>query len=423
MVVRRTAEQRQLSFEDLVSEIEAHLGELVPLPFDPGDFGAELLSILSEGLYTEPLDCLREYIQNSVDAKARKVILKITGNSVMTHDDGLGMDLAELLQARLLGLSRKSMLSNVGFRGIGIYSGFALCKRLRITSKKASDSQVHTLVFEFADMKAQLDRERKSEDAAHRSSLVDLLSQHTKIGRINSVFDIDNHFTTVELQDISDTHIRDLSNRSSLKNYLLQTLPIDFSSLFPHATAVDENLRLHVPGYNPVEIVIQTDGESDHVIGKYSDLPLKPPTFGMITTSTGHHVAYYWACLTDTRDRIDSKVAAADRPLYEGFVYKVKGFTIGDRNGLRSKFQRKPQLYPWYTGEIFVLDSNVIPNAERNNFETNQAQKALDLAVGETLGYLETDAETYQARDLADARIKEYRAQISGIEQAGECRH
>ena len=76
--------------------------------FVPDDIGGELLGILSKGLYPDPLDCIREYVQNSVDAKAKNVTIKITGNSVMISDDGMGMDLDELVQARRLGLSIKS---------------------------------------------------------------------------------------------------------------------------------------------------------------------------------------------------------------------------------------------------------------------------------------------------------------------------
>src|SRR5947207_5881407 len=117
----RAAEARQLSFfEYLDEQPNEQPGELMKLPIDPNDIGGELLAILSKGLYTNPLDCIREYIQNAVDARARNVIIKITGNSVMIFDDGNGMDFYELVQARQFGLSSKSLAEHVGFRGIGI---------------------------------------------------------------------------------------------------------------------------------------------------------------------------------------------------------------------------------------------------------------------------------------------------------------
>jgi hypothetical protein len=58
----------------------------------------------------------------------------------MIFDTGGGMGLAELLEAKKFGLSPKSITEHVGFRGIGIYSGFDLCRRLLLTSKKAGQA-------------------------------------------------------------------------------------------------------------------------------------------------------------------------------------------------------------------------------------------------------------------------------------------
>jgi Histidine kinase-, DNA gyrase B-, and HSP90-like ATPase len=54
-------------------------------------------------------------------------------------DDGDGMALDGLVQARQFGLSTKSLSQHVGFRGIGIYSSFHLCIQLRVTCKKAGE--------------------------------------------------------------------------------------------------------------------------------------------------------------------------------------------------------------------------------------------------------------------------------------------
>jgi len=417
--------------------LEDQPGELHKLPIDPNDIGGELLAILSNGLYTNPLDCLREYVQNAVDARATNVIIKITGNSVMLFDDGNGMNLDDLLQARQFGLSPKSLAQHVGFRGIGIYSGFDICRRLRLTSKKVGEPHVHVLVFDFEAMQAKLDEGR--EEGRVKISLIDLLSEHTYIKREPSTFPAERHFTQVELQDISDVHIKQLSDRPEVRRYLLLNLPIDFSDDFEHKKIINEKLSLHVTGYNPIKVTLQSDGLPDELVSKYGefkapqkkasapqdkeDQGLQFPDFGFIETSTGHRVAYYWSCLNKTRDRINNiqaiKVLSPDERLdYEGFVYKIKGFTIGDRNKLRPMFARKGQLYPWFTGEIYVLDDKVIPNAERNDFETNEAKRTLEQNVLIKLdeGLLK-DAERFQAQGLANERIRKYQEEVSSIEK------
>jgi hypothetical protein len=77
----------------LLDELEKRLatddGKPVQLRADADDIGGELLAIVSKGLYTNPLDCLREYAQNGVDAQAETITIEVTGNTVMIFDDGV----------------------------------------------------------------------------------------------------------------------------------------------------------------------------------------------------------------------------------------------------------------------------------------------------------------------------------------------
>ena len=431
-------QQMKLPLEDL---LDAHPGELIPLDIDVNDIGGELLSILSTGLYTNPLDCMREYVQNAVDANAHTATIKITGNSVHVFDDGDGMALEEIIQARQFGLSVKSLTQHVGFRGIGIYSSFHLCNQLRVTSKKAGSTYHHVLVFEFGAMKAQLDQDKRKGPHEQKTSLVELLSAHTKICRSQHTLPEDMHFTHVEMQEISDVHIKKLGNREELRHYMIRNLPIDFDTAFEHRDQINQQLQLEVPGYNAIILTLQTDGLPDLVVTKPAIPHLQAPVMAPIVSGTGKYarkVGYYWACLNTERDRIaknarfvaEVRTNGRDRHLreaveqefsaYEGFVYKMKGFTVGNRDRLRHCFAPKPQLYPWYTGEIYVLDTAVVPKADRDDFETNEAKRALDLAVMQVLSQLEDAAESFQATGLADERVEKYLVEVAGIERQVE---
>ncbi len=426
-------QQMKLPLDEL---LDAHPGELIPLEIDVDDIGGELLAILSKGLYTDPLHCIREYVQNAVDANARSATIKITGNSVHIFDNGDGMSLEELVQARQFGLSLKSLTEHVGFRGIGIYSSFDLCNRLRITSKKAGDTRQHLLVFEFGAMKAQLEEDKRKSTDERKTSLVELLSTHTKICRIPQPMPEDLHFTHVEMQEISDVHIKKLSNREDLKHYMIRNLPIDFDQKFDYWEQINQQLDSEVPGYKAITLTLQFDGLPDMVVTKPAIPRLQPPIMGAITIGSGKNirkVGYYWACLNTERDRVAQNarfvpevVNSRDRSLrdaveeefrsYEGFVYKMKGFTVGNRDRLRHCFSSKPQLYPWYTGEVYVLDTAVVPKADRDDFETNEAKRALELAVMQQLSTLEDTAENFQATGVADERVEKYFVELSRIE-------
>lgn len=428
-------QQMKLPLDEL---LDAHPGELIPLDIDVNDIGGELLSILSTGLYTNPLDCIREYVQNAVDANAHAATIKITGNSVHIFDDGDGMALEDIIQARQFGLSVKSLTQHVGFRGIGIYSSFHLCNQLRVTSKKAGSTYQHVLVFEFGTMKAQLDQDKRKGPHERKTSLVELLSAHTRICRSQHSLAEDIHFTHVEIQDISDVHIKKLGNREELKHYMIRNLPIDFDETFEYRDQINQQLHLEVPGYNAITLTLQTDGLPDIVVTKPPIPHLQPPVMGPIVSGTGKNarkVGYYWACLNTERDRIAKNARfvpavvanGRDRSLreiveqeflaYEGFVFKKKGFTVGNRDRLRHCFSSKPQLYPWYTGEIYVIDTAIVPKADRDDFETNEAKRALDLAVMQELSLLEDAAENFQATGVADERVAKYLVEVADLER------
>jgi len=386
-----------------------------------GDIGAELIAILSKGLYTNPLDCLREYAQNGVDAGAKTITIKITGNDASIFDDGSGMTLADLVQAKKFGLSSKSIADHVGFRGIGIYSGFDICRRLVIKSSKRGETDVYTMSFEFAAMKQQLDKERQQASGAKRTSLIELLSNHTSVSREEDGAKADEHFTHVELRDIAPEHIALLLDGAKLQEYLLQNLPIDFAPSFEHGKAINQQLAQHVPGYNPIRVRLQLDNADEVIVQKYNaqgandaaKLSLSAPKYRTVNNAKGQPVAFYWACLNKARERLEG---GKQTPQYEGFVYKVKGFSIGDRNKLRSMFYKRQQLYGWYTGEVYVLDPHVIPNAERNDFETSPAKSALELALQGEFDGLRKDAEGFQAKGKAEAAIDVACATVVSLE-------
>ena len=67
----------------------------------------------------------REYVQNAVDAKATEVAISVSGNSITVENDGEGMDANDFWQSLQIARSGKDPDKDVGYKGIGIYSGYA----------------------------------------------------------------------------------------------------------------------------------------------------------------------------------------------------------------------------------------------------------------------------------------------------------
>jgi hypothetical protein len=370
------------------------------------DIGGQLLPILSKGLYTNPLDCIREYVQNGVDAGAQKVTIKITGNSVTIHDNGHGMDEAQLRSSRKFGISAKDLSEQVGFRGIGIYSGYDLANRLIITTKKASSPLQLVMRFDFAAMKKELEKQPPGS-----VSLSALLYNFTTF-KSEEASVANSSFTTVQLEQINEVHLRKIANRNELRKYILQNLPVDFSELFDYRTQIIEKLSTNVPGFKAVVIELQSDEESDEIVSKPPLRGLRTPEFGRIEGEDGKPVAYYWACLNQENKRLGpenlilEKTDSCDPSQYQGFVYKCKGFTIGNRDQLNKVFKAgSGTLYGWYTGEIYVTDQLVIPNTARDDFETNAAKTRLEIAVNKKLETLEDYADKVRQQAQADTKI------------------
>jgi hypothetical protein len=366
--------------------------------------------------YTNPLDAIREYVQNGVDARASEVTIQVTGNTVWILDDGEGMSASELHEARKFGVSRKSITEHVGFRGIGLYSGFDLCDRLRLTTKQAGTDQASILEFDFGQMKAIL-HDARTDPERPLVPLPKLLTDHTHFG-VRGGLALKKSFTFVALENISDVHIRRLSNRGDLRDYVLRNLPIDFDEDFPYRDQINAQLRQYVKGYNPVKVILRSDGLEDEVIVKPNIPSLGTPRMELVRNSRGEPIAFYWACLTNESQKLGAQNAAFSD--FEGLVYKVKGFTIGDRDKLKRLWGGKKILYAWYTGEVYVLDENVIPNTERDDFETNNAKRALEMALEGAISSnnrsLYNVARENQEQRVAVRRIDEFSRTLARIE-------
>ncbi len=347
-------------------------------PLAESQIGGELLNILSKGLYTDPLDAIREYAQNSIDANAETVEIQVTGNSVFILDYGDGMDYNKLLQAREFAISQKDIMSNVGFRGIGIYSGFDLCNRLVIRTKTAGEEMEHILEFEFGEMRHKLDAARQDPNRPV-IPLATLLHRHIAYHFAKSTRK-GMAFTMIQLENLSDTHIARLSNLDEMRGYILRNLPVRFSSEFQYGKEIEKALQKNVEGYKSAKIILKIERSKSVTVEKPNIPDLESPRIGFVYDSNGKPMAYYWACLTSKSESLSSR----GFPEFAGLVYKIKGFTIGDRNYLSSYFTRK-QIYPWWTGEVYVISTEVIPTSARDDFEASPAKDALEAAVKYTL--------------------------------------
>jgi len=314
------------------------------------DIGGEIISILTKGMYPDPKDALREYIQNGVDAAANTINLKIRQDSIVVEDDGKGMNYEIMRKAVRVGISEKNPTKNVGFMGIGIYSSFHLCDTLTIYSR-GSDNIPNKLDMDFGGMRStlELQKEKRLKEDTKADELIDLqtlLEQFitlTENGFLNEN-DFPSHGTRVELTGLEPEFYTALSNFEEVAEYLRNVIPLHFDKdNFHYADEVENKIHeicsKHNQKFEIINLNLQINSQKKTLYRPYKDSeffskddikPL-PPIFEPIQNNEFFGVA--WGCLNSLRKKVENKAL-------RGFILKKQGFSVGKRESMVKYFPR-----------------------------------------------------------------------------------
>ena len=366
---------------------------------------AAAVVILADDLYPRKLEIVREYIQNASDAldsfsRVSDVIgdptdplikVSIQGRSLIIWDNGIGMDAAEIQKLKRIAYSEKKVGREAGYKGIGRLAGIAVAKKLIISSTSFGDPQLHRFEFRARDLHADIDEARRR---GAQESATAVLNRHITI----SAIDVDprDHYTMVELRDIDDPD-SDLLDATTLREFIGDIAPVGFDPSFTHATTITSALRRELQDYSPKTIWLATGpGERIQVFKPYTnEMELAEPYFVAIRDQSGEMLAYCWyaakgqTILGKTRPTgkiftVANGESKDQRRRFAGLVYKLFGFSIGDRTlPLKTLWQKDYTRPLWFTGEIHVINKDVTPTTDRSNFVENGASKDL-FTAGQT---------------------------------------
>ena len=386
------------------------------LPLEPRDIGGELLDILSRGLYSEARDAIREYAQNGIDAEASKIWVQVDGPRAVIHDDGVGMDWEQITRARRFGMSDKTAQENVGFRGIGIYSAFGMCDSLEIATHQKGEPEEFTVRFNFGAMRDILERDRAGDERAG-VALGDLLYEYVGFSREPYDFELgDDQGTVVTLDGIDQEYRAQLADASELGSYLLNTLPVSFPES-EYGPAVNRWLGDKV-GIRAVQVSLKVGIEPEEHVEPRIVYDLDPPEFEWVCDPRETPVAGVWYSHSQHRSRLGSRSPEDDSGDAGGFLFKLKGFTLGNRLSLKSLWPRLGggTLYHHFTGEVHILDAaHVFPNAARDGLEPSLAQQNLERYLSDLFERLNRRADLTREINLAAVKIPRLRTTLGDI--------
>ena len=378
--------------------------------FTKQDIGGEILPILTTGLYRNKLDTLREYIQNAIDAKCKKIEIVIDPDTIMVSDDGTGMNFDMARKAIKLGISEKNPKTNVGFRGIGLYSAYNLCDCVDIYTRAETDLNCNVIHIDFKNIRIALaeDQERKKQDKPTTVYLEKLLE--------NAVYvDIDKN-NTLEIagtkaimSDLLDEVYEGLNDWDEVMNYLRDVVPLPFRDDFKYAPVIQQKFKENE--YNVVPVTLQIGSRREEIKRPYYNGMLAhggehPPEFIDITDGK-QRFGFGWICINDARQVLK------DTNL-RGLLIKKLGFSVSSRNYLEPYFAR-PVFNRRVTGEIIIQNEDLIPNAARSDFEHNSTRQGFIRALPKFIRQLSDWANQIQEQDKAAEVLKDAMTYLRAI--------
>ncbi len=292
------------------------------------------------------------YVQNCIDSTAKRIDVYFENRSTLVvKDNGVGMNKEELTKALQLGKSAKTE-NEIGWRGIGLWSGVPTCRKIVIITKKQQNPKI----------RIEIDADRLRQQYTAPIPATKVLSEVTgniqelELGNDETIQD--SQYTIVRLEEILPNQLG-IFNEKDISEYLSSTIPVPFN-VRKFKLGKEINKRLLENGVKTHEAVVFFDNQQvfrppytddvffDNLVDKKFVIDDQP-------------VAYGWF--------LSSRSNRALNPPNRGLYFKKKGMTIGDE-ALISKLSG--QTYnQWQYGEIHVIVESLRENAARNNFEAN----------------------------------------------------
>ena len=200
-----------------------------------------LLDQLMFSLYPEPKTIYREYIQNATDS-----ILEAELDGIIEPNDGhISVDVNENKQEIRIwdngkGLKKseaETILKDIsvstkrdkeyaaGYFGIGKFVGAGYCSKMTFRTSSKGEKEISELTFDVLKIRSMLD------DKNVNLSPNEVIDECTSF-KILEKEDPDDHFFEVLLSQIKPEYVELLLTEDLIKEYLIQTAPIDFKAPF-----------------------------------------------------------------------------------------------------------------------------------------------------------------------------------------------
>lgn len=379
--------------------------------FGAADIGGELLPVITRGLYRDPMDALREYVQNAIDAKAKRVKVSVSADLVSVRDDGTGMTREVAEGGIRLGMSEKNPNKDVGFRGIGVYSAFNICNRLEIYTR-ANAEDTSKLVFDFGRIRSYLEEEEERRMTGEPSALYlqKLLGESVWVEDCPDC-PLEKSGTLVVMVGIRGDVYRRLVNRTDVVRYLESVVPVPFYPRFRHKEQIEG--KFEEEDYRVVNLELSIDGRIEKLYRPYRNTIFTHgkgygPKYFRVKDELGKgDLGFAWVCLNDARKYLPEKAL-------RGLLVKKFGFSVGGREQF-ARFFSRAVFNNRITGEIIIRNEDLIPNAARTEFEPGHVRDSLYMGFSVLASKISSWANRIQDELKAQEELEVISPRVFGV--------
>ena len=377
---------------------------------DGPTLGVHLLETITKGMYSEPLHCIREYVQNSFDsirAARRKNLLKNDDGvirliieeetrTIRIWDDGLGLS-PEEAAVYLLDLGKSNKASSeetskqhAGFRGIGRMAGISYCKTLRF---KTSNGEGKKCIVEFdAAGINELTRVGRAP-----TTIVDAIRSHSKINE--SKEELGSRYLEVSLESVDKNS--PLLNTARLVEYLQQTAPVEYD---PTVWSFGEDIKSFAKdarsgsSLETISLnICNLEGDIQNDIRRpftdtfqYRNRQNKNPQTVRVSSvrklsSNDDSNLGWWGWLA-----VHERKGALNEIVFRGIRIRLHNIQIGDETIVKNLYKSE-NLSNWCFGEVHITDYSVTPNAQRDNLEPSKIWRSITEQLKDVVAEIERE--------------------------------
>ena len=353
-------------------------------------FGANILENVTSGMYKNSQVIFREYIQNACDAIDAAISQNIlaagegridiwiepAARQVVIEDNGTGISEKDFeTTLKSVAQSSKQIDIEKGFRGIGRLCGLAYCRELIFSATAAGENVISIMKIDAKKLRSKFYGEIKY-------TAQEVLDEVITFGKKFSKDAVNEHWFKVEMLDInSENEI--LLDAPAIQEYLSFVAPVEYQNYFSynteiykHAAALNFKIDEYQISVNGAQIVknyktrLETSKGEDHIF----DVAFKDFYDG-----AGNLIAWMWIGLSKFKAVLSEKKDTASNKM-RSIRLRKGNIQIGAADTLQHLF-KEDRGTKYFIGEVFAVDKNLIPNAQRDYFIENPELKNFEKAL------------------------------------------